>query len=137
VPFYVRYESAVVNNRGGYTGIFGLANGLARSGRLSPGDWTWWRVSNDWFNAAYTDPAAVDSTLFNRAINPIAICWFNSTATYVLDPVPGYLALLDRYDIPWRIAGSEDPGRLLYEDDVQVVVASRTAPALEAPQSRI
>ena len=126
MPFYVRYESAVPNNRGGHTGIFGLANGLARSGRLHPGDWTWWRASNDWLNAAYIDPATVDPTLFDRTINPIATCWFNSTATHVLDRVPGYLALLDRYDTPWRMARSENPGPRLYEDDVQVVVAART-----------
>jgi hypothetical protein len=53
---YVRYESAVPNAGGAHPGIFGLANGLARSGALSAADWAWWRASNDWYDAAYVTP---------------------------------------------------------------------------------
>jgi hypothetical protein len=38
VTGYLRFESARPNSRGAYPGIFGLANGLTRSGRLSPAD---------------------------------------------------------------------------------------------------
>lgn len=119
---YVRYESPVANGRGQNAGIFALANDLARSGRLTPDEWSWWRSANDWFNAAYTDPATVDPTLFDKTKTPVATCWFKSTAPHLLDRVPGYLALLDRYGIAWTARRSNRPGHILYDDDVQVVV---------------
>jgi hypothetical protein len=120
---YVRYESSVPNSYGEHTGIFGLANGLARSGRLGPSDYSWWRANNDWLNAAYPDPASADPTLFDKTKNPVVTCWFKSTAAHPLDRVPGYLSLLDQYGIPWTERRSNQPGHVLYHDDVQVVVA--------------
>jgi hypothetical protein len=119
---YLRFESATDNDRGTRTGIFGLANGLARSGRLSAADWAWWRASNDWFDTAYRNPATVDPTLFDKSRYPITTCWFTSAAEHLLCRVPGYLALLDRYRIGWTELRSADPGRIRYSDDDQVVV---------------
>ena len=125
MSLYLRYESVVANSCGNHTGIFGLANGLARSHRLSPCDQAWWRQNNDWLNAAYSDPATIDPTLFDRALNPVTACWFKAGARDVLERVPGYLALLDRYDVAWRLRQSDDPGLILYDDDVQIVVRPR------------
>lgn len=123
MALYVRFESAVANRHGTFVGVFALANGLAASGRVSPDDWLWWRSNNDWLNAAYPDPAAADPTIFDVAINPSAASWFKTSAGHLLDRVPGYLELLDRYQIAWVRKESDQRGRILYEDDVQVVVA--------------
>jgi hypothetical protein len=119
---YVRFEAAEPNARGAHIGIFGLANGLARDGHLTPDEWAWWRAGNDWFEAAYTDPATVDPTLFDRSVHPHVTCWFKDTAGHLLARVPGYLDLLDRHGVAWRERRSPDPGPVLYEDDVQVLV---------------
>jgi len=87
---FVRYESPVLNSRGGHTGIFGSANGLARSG---------------------------------TAKKPRITCWFKSSADHLLGRLPGYLALLDRHGVAWTEHTSSEPGHILYEDAVQVVVA--------------
>ena len=118
---YVRYESATPNAGGRHPGIFALANKLSRSGRLSEADWDWWRSNNDWLDAAYTDPATVDPSLFDGSGQ--ASCWFKSTAGHLLARVPGYLDLLDRHQVGWVERRSSDPGQIRYEDDVQVVVA--------------
>lgn len=34
-----------------------------------------------------------------------------------------YTDLLNRYDVGWRVLYSNDPGKVLYEDAVQIVVA--------------
>lgn len=120
---YLRYESASPNSRGIRPGLFALANGLARSGRLAPADWSWWRTNNDWLDAAYPDPAAIDPSLFDRSRNPIVACWFKGSAQHLLSRVPGYLDLLDRYGMTWVERQSADPGCILYEDAVQVVVS--------------
>ena len=119
---YIRYESPTPNSRGAHPGIFALANGLARSGRLSATDWSWWRSNNDWLDAAYPDPATVDPTLFDRTKNPIVTCWSKDTATHLLDRVDEYLKLLQRHDIGCVRRQTPDPGLVLYEDSVQVVV---------------
>ncbi|MCP3804834.1 hypothetical protein NLX83_36765 [Allokutzneria sp. A3M-2-11 16] len=121
---YLRYESPSPNARGAHTGVFGLANGLARAGTLSPDDWAWWRANNDWFDEAYPDPGKADPTLFDKSVHPVTACWFKPTATHLLERVPGYLALLDRYGVACVERTSTAPGRVLYEDDVQIVVAA-------------
>lgn len=45
------------------------------------------------------------------------------TATHLLTGVEFYTDLLHRYGVGWRVRYSNDPGRILYEDDVQIVVA--------------
>ncbi len=119
---FVRFESPTPNRRGAHIGIFGLANGLAHRDLLSGQDREWLAFSNAWGDAAYTDPATVDATIFDKAVHPLATCWFKSTAEHLLLQVSGYLDLLDRYGVEWREQRSADPGRRIYEDDVQVVV---------------
>ncbi|WP_164479120.1 hypothetical protein [Nakamurella antarctica] len=120
---YIRFESPTANSHGAHIGIFALTNGLARSGRLSANEWSWWRSNNDWFNAAYPDAATVDPTLFDRTKNPIVTCWFKDTATHLLDQIDGYLQLHQRHEISCIRRQAPNPGRVLYDDDVQVVVA--------------
>lgn len=126
---YIRYEADRASVGESSTGIFGLANGLARSGRLTPEDWAFWRAGNDWYDAAYPDPGVVDPALFDKAVNPVVSCWFReSTATHLLVKVPAYLALFDRYGVGWVERRSHDPGVILYADAVQVVVRPHGSP---------
>jgi len=121
---FVRYESPDVNGHGAHTGVFGLTNGLARSGALSEVDRRWWRAANDWYDAAYPDPAMVDPSLFDRSVHPVTSCWFRTSAVHLLSRVGGYLDLLDRYGVSWlerRVDLLTAP--VLYEDEVQVVIA--------------
>jgi hypothetical protein len=83
-----------------------------------------------WFEAAYTDPSTVDPTIFDKSVHPHASCWFKESAEHLLDRVPGYLALLDRYGISWVERRSRNPGTIIYEDADQVVV---TPPELPHP----
>ena len=125
---YVRFESADPDQHGARTGIFGLANGLARSGRLSPADRVWWRTNNDWFDAAYPDPGRADPSLFDREQRPATTCWFRDSPAHLLERVPGYLQLLDRYGVAWRRCETADPGWIIYSDAVQVVAQPHSTP---------
>ena len=119
----MRYQARIPNGRGSYPGIFALANGLARDGRLDRQDWAAWRRANDYFDSAYTDPSTVDGSIYDRAVNPSAESWFKRTAIGLLIGVEFYTDLLHRYDVGWQVRYSDDPGRILYEDDVQIVVS--------------
>lgn len=66
----MRYEASMPNGRGLHPGIFALANGLAKDGRLSTQDWASWRSANDHYNAAYADPSIVDRTVYDVRSTP-------------------------------------------------------------------
>lgn len=121
-PGFVRYQATQANTRGIYVGIFGLANGLAKNGKLSDEDHQWWQDANAWYDAAYLDPNLIDPTVYDRALNLHAQAWFKVSALHLLARVPGYLNLLDRYGVQWEELRSQSPGHVLYEDEVQVVV---------------
>lgn len=118
---YVRYQAAEPGRRGAKAGIFALANGLAREGVLSDGDFQWWAAANAWYEQAYPDPSSVDPRVYDRALHPQAQAWFKADADHLLARIPGYLALLNRYGVPWEEVRSSDPGQVLYEDAVQIV----------------
>ena len=122
---YVRYQATHPNHRGTYPGIFALANGLASSGILSAEDWAEWRRANDRADAAYLNPTTVDASVYDRVINPTAQSWFKSTAKHILADLHFSEELLRRHHVEYRKLHSDDPGTVLYEDEVQIVVTPR------------
>jgi hypothetical protein len=89
---------------------------------LSSDEAEWLRTNNAWYEAAYPQP---DVAVFDRTVNPITECWFRSSAVALLARVDGYLALLDEHGVAWERITSDEPGLVVYEDAVQVVVALR------------
>lgn len=125
VPF-VRFQSPVADDRGRFVGVFGLVNTLARHGRLTAEQEQFRRATNDWYDASYRNPAAVDPTVYDGAINPGACAWFKTTATHLLAPVDGYLDILAAHGVRCvRLESDVAPGRVIYEDEHQIVVAPR------------
>jgi hypothetical protein len=116
---YVRFQAALPNRRGRFVGVFGLVNGLAFEGRLTPEQQVFRRMSNDWYDANFTNPSTVDPDVYRQ---PGAVAWFKASAVHLIDRVPGYLLVLDAHGVPWRRLESDDPGRVIYEDADQVVV---------------
>jgi hypothetical protein len=116
---FVRYRSPHPNARGARIGIFALANGLRARGELSAEELGWLRENNAWYDAAYAEP---DPGVFDRTVNPVTECWFKDDAVELLARVDGYLALLDAHGIAWEVVRSDGPGRVIYEDSLQVVV---------------
>ncbi|WP_405391248.1 hypothetical protein OG596_27355 [Streptomyces sp. NBC_01102] len=123
---YIRFQSPHRNRRGHFTGVFGLVNNLAREGRLSDAEESFRRSNNSWYDAAYTDPSTVDPTVYDDGINPGAAAWFKPSAAHLLTRVPGYLEILAAHEVDYRVLRSSDPGRIIYEDDVQIVVVPYT-----------
>ncbi|MDX3072565.1 hypothetical protein ACIP98_19200 [Streptomyces sp. NPDC088354] len=119
---YVRFQATVPNRHGRHPGLFALVNGLGRSGVLSAEDDRFWRENNAWYEAHYTNPSTVDPTVYDRAVNPGAAAWFKHTAGELLDRTAGYLELLARHHVACERLESSRPGRIIYEDDHQVVV---------------
>ena len=123
---FVRFHSPVANARGTYPGIFALANGLAEDGRLNEADARWLHRANARGEGAYADPSTTHPETYDRVANPGAAAWFRSSAISLLEYVRGYQELLARYEVDCVESRSNDPGRVIYSDDVQVVVVPHT-----------
>ena len=119
---YLRFQSPHRNDRGRFTGVFALVTNLAREGRLSEEQEAFRRHNNKWYDAAYTDPSTIDPTVYDDEVNPGAAAWFKPSATHLLARVPGYLEILSAHGVDCQVLRSTDPGRVVYEDDVQIVV---------------
>ena len=121
MTLYRRFESAAPNRRGVHPGVFALANGLATAGVLTVVDFSWWRDANVRADQAYVDPTTVRSDCYDAVINPGARSWFKESAVDLIEFTRAYLRLLDRYDVPWVELRTSRPGRVTYEDDMQLV----------------
>ncbi|SEF12480.1 hypothetical protein SAMN04489740_4248 [Arthrobacter alpinus] len=124
---FVRYQARVPNRRGIHTGVFGLANGLALEGKLSDTERAAWRAGNDWFNLAYPDPSKSNPGVYDPQVNPQAAAWFKDTAKHLLERIEPYLEMLIRHDVQVVRLVNDDPGQVIYEDEVQVVVVPHKA----------
>lgn len=122
IGVYIRFQSPTPGKRGVHTGVFGLTNTLGRAGELSADEHRDWRAGNDWFNAAYPDPSDIDPSVYDEVLHPRATAWFKPSATHLLERVPRYLEILEAHGVSCVRVDADDPGRVIYEDDVQVVV---------------
>ncbi|HEY0215401.1 MAG TPA: hypothetical protein VGC57_03295 [Cellulomonas sp.] len=122
----IRFQSVVPNRHGRFPGVFALANGLAQAHRLSEEDVRWWRSANDRATAAYPDPERVAPGCYDPHRNPGARSWFRADALDLLEMAREYLGLLDRYGVGWSELRTRTPGRVVYQDAVQVVAVPPT-----------
>ena len=123
---FLRVQSAVPNRRGTFPGIFALANGLRDAGLLTPRDEQSVQAWNAHGERAYTDPSTVVRDCYDPTVNPGARSWFRHDATALLEMTRLYTDLLDRYEVPWVQLRTSRPGRIVYEDAVQVVAVPFT-----------
>ncbi|MFD2339949.1 hypothetical protein FGG90_14295 [Clavibacter tessellarius] len=136
MPDFVRFQSAAPNRRGTFPGVFALANGLREEGRLSEEELAWLADRNAHMNATYADPSTVVPGCYDRALHPRARAWFRADAVDAVDLLHvtrAYLDLLDRHDVPWHELRTRTPGRITYEDDVQVVAVPHAHDAWPFP----
>jgi hypothetical protein len=123
VSRFVRFQGVEPSVRGIHVGVFGLVNVLGRAGRLSEVHEAYRVRMNRWFDHAYTDPSTVDARVYDREVNPQAVAWFKvPAADHLVEATRGHLDILDAHDVVWERVESDDPGRVVYEDQHQVVV---------------
>jgi len=55
------------------------------------------RTTNAWYDATYTNPSTVDPTVYEANLR--AAAWFRSSAAHLMEPLPGYLAILAAHKV--------------------------------------
>src|SRR3569833_4330538 len=120
---YVRLQNTKPDDEGRHPGFFGLINNLSRSGRPTPEQEEFRRTTHAWYEAHYTNPATVDPAVYDHAVNPGATACFKETAEELVARAAGFLEILGATGIRCdRLVAPEPPGRVIYEDEDQIVV---------------
>ena len=104
-------------------------------GRLTEVEERFRREGNAWFTINCTDPAKAVPDLYSHTTNPGATSWFKRSAVHLLERVEGYLELLHLHGVDYEVVRLARPGRIIYEDDDQIVVVPWEAVNCPACQS--
>ncbi len=121
---YLRFRAVEPNRHGRFPGVFALVNGLGNDGRLSAEDRAWWRRHNGLADVGYPNPSSVTADAYDPVANAGAASWFRASATHLIAFTRDYLPLLDRYGVRWTEQRTDDPGRIVHRDMVQVVAVA-------------
>ncbi|MER6825649.1 hypothetical protein ABT352_06650 [Streptosporangium sp. NPDC000563] len=119
---YLRFQGTARDRQGRLPGVFGLVNSLASGGKLTAEQERFRRTNNDWYDANFTNPSDVDPTVYDHTLNPGAAAWFKSSAHPLIERVAGYMEILAAHGVDCEAVYSSDPGKIIYEDDHQIVV---------------
>ena len=99
------------------TGIVTEARLLREAGRLSADEADQLEESYNWLNDHLPVPP-----FSTRSWPRDAVAWFRDDAREAIARMWGLVALLEEHDCPVRLLRSQNRGRVLYQDDFQVVV---------------
>ena len=112
---YVRVQARYAGRTGKPVGVFTACHHLNRRGILTAEEARLFKNIDTWFDLYLPNPP------FYQGGNRIrGITWFKSSATRMLRELVPLLALLTKYDIPFDVVETGDPGCIVYEDEWQV-----------------
>jgi hypothetical protein len=125
---YVRFQSAEPNAEGRHPGFLGLINNLSKAGRLTAEQEEFRRTNHAWYESHYTNPAAVDPTVYDHTAHPGATAWFKESAEALVARAAGYLEVLEAHGVRCdKLVSHQAPGKIIYEDADQIVVVPFSA----------
>ncbi|MDH2355662.1 hypothetical protein QCM80_34070 [Bradyrhizobium sp. SSUT112] len=99
------------------TGIITEARLLHDRGQLAPYQSAWLAETYAWLNVYLPCPPFSTSNW-----GPEAVSWFKDTAEPSIKKMWEIAALLEEYGTAVRLLRSKNPGKIVYEDDFQIVV---------------
>ena len=101
-------------------GVFVLTWRRVRDGIYSEEDKNIYLEVDKWFKDNLPEPPFYG----DNNDNPLgATTWFKiNNSSIMLEYIKPLLDLLDKYNVPYEIAYSDNPGKIIYEDDYQIGV---------------
>ena len=107
------------------TGVFAISRELLDADRLESWEADRLREIYRWFNENLPCPP-FRAKLDGGEWTSDAVAWYRHDAIWMIRRMWEIVALLREHDEPVRFVRSEEPGRILYSDDWQIVADSRS-----------
>ena len=104
-------------NHRSLNGIISETRHLRDDNRLYPYEEQWLDEIYDWFNTHLPTPP-FSSAKYSRD----AVAWFKTESESFITRMWDLVAILKNHDVPVRLLRSPNPGKVVYEDDYQVLV---------------
>ena len=99
------------------TGVITEARLLRDENQLYPYEEEWLEEIYDWFNSCLPMPP------FSTGRFPKdAVAWFKTESEQFITRMWDLVAILENHDVPVRLLRSPNPGKVVYEDDYQILV---------------
>lgn len=118
---YIRFETNICFQGTQHKkGIFAAMGDLKRMNRMSEKEEAWYKDVADWFNKNLTNPSCFDSPI-SENIKFRAKSWFVLSPSDFLSNAKEVAKLLKKYGIFVDELLSDNPGKILYKDQIQVV----------------
>ena len=99
------------------TGVITEARLLREENKLSPYEEEWLEGIYDWFNSYLPCPP------FSTGQFPThAVAWFKAESSEFIARMWDIVAIIEDHDVPVHLLRSHNPGKIVYEDEYQVLV---------------
>ena len=99
------------------TGVITEARILRDENKLHSYEEEWLEDIYDWFNSHLPHPP-FSTAKFPRDV----VTWFRSESSDFIARMWDIVAIIESHDVPVRVLKSQNPGKVVYEDDYQVLV---------------
>ncbi|MDI2036358.1 hypothetical protein [Paenarthrobacter nitroguajacolicus] len=114
---FQRFHAGYVGRTGVAVGVFVAVDHLRRAGKLSEQEIVLYAMTDVWFQENLPNPPFYDD---GNSIG--AVTWFRDTSDSMTGRLQPLLSILDSNDVTWQRSVSDDPGRIVYEDQWQIGV---------------
>jgi len=117
---FLRFTTQFKNEDGEFEkGVFQAAAFLRRNSETYNYDLQLLEELKHWFNLNLDRPTRFSKSKRKNAESK-SLSWYKSTAREHIQKMYDMKAILEKYDIIIEVVMSDNPGTILYEDDIQV-----------------
>ncbi len=119
---FCRFQAAYCGRLGVEVGLFVAVDHLRRAGSLSADELATYLDVDDWFHEHLPEPA-----FYTDGNSVGAVTWFKAPMPIdMAQRAESLMAILMAHDVAHEMVCSDDPGRVIYEDEFQVGVIPRS-----------
>lgn len=99
------------------TGVITEARILRDENKLNPYEEEWLEDIYEWFNSYLPHPPFLTGQLPRDAV-----AWFRAESSGFIARMWDIIAIIEDHDVPVRLLKSRNPGKIVYEDEYQILV---------------
>ncbi|MBN1696005.1 MAG: hypothetical protein JW881_00705 [Spirochaetales bacterium] len=117
IRYVVGYDDEKLHH---LNGVFSSARILKDKGKLYPYEEAFVEELFEWFNRKLPCPPFSSTNWPDNAVS-----WFKDTALEYISKLREIIALIEEKGVSVRTIKTSDPGKIVYEDDFQIVAVNR------------